>query len=194
MEHDATVDMDKTKLNTSEASRLTGKGRSTIKRHADKGKLSFELDENGLRLFDRSELERVYADDIRKVAVGRRKSSPGNSEEGGVALKTTRDKLIAQYEDRINHLEKNLDKALSIAGLLESSGSERKEWETVFEAKTEQLANDTARQMEELREKHREDMGKLLGALKNEVNKPLWKRIFGSKKRVGTVKRNPSNA
>jgi hypothetical protein len=43
-----------------EAARLTGKDASTITRACQAGRLSFSKDENGNRMFDLAELERVY--------------------------------------------------------------------------------------------------------------------------------------
>lgn len=48
------------KISISEAARLTGKPRSTIHRHLDKGKLSKETDGQGRPVIDVAELERVY--------------------------------------------------------------------------------------------------------------------------------------
>ena len=160
MEHETVMDMDKTKLNTSEVSCLTGKVRATIKRHAEKGKVSYDLDENGHMLFDASEVRRVYANEIQQAAVGRGKSGEGNSEQNPVAVQLAQDKLIVQYEARIDHLEKTLDKALNIAGLLEDRSSEKKELETLLEPKLNELANQTERQMAEQDKRHQEETKK----------------------------------
>ena len=48
------------KISISEASRRTGKPRSTLHRHIKTGKLSKEFDELGNPIIDMSELERVY--------------------------------------------------------------------------------------------------------------------------------------
>lgn len=48
------------KISISEASRLTGKNRSTLHRHIKSGKLSKFLDEDGNPTIDTSELARVY--------------------------------------------------------------------------------------------------------------------------------------
>ena len=48
------------KISISEASRRTGKPRSTLHRHIKTGKLSREFDELGNPIIDMSELERVY--------------------------------------------------------------------------------------------------------------------------------------
>lgn len=48
------------KVGAQRAADLTGRSKSTIQRSMKQGKLSFELDNNGRRLIDVSELERVY--------------------------------------------------------------------------------------------------------------------------------------
>jgi len=48
------------KVGAQRAAELTGKSKSTIQRSMNSGKISFELDANGRRLIDVSELERVF--------------------------------------------------------------------------------------------------------------------------------------
>ena len=48
------------KHSISEASKLTGKARSTLHRHLNSGKLSKEIDVNGQPVIDTAELVRVY--------------------------------------------------------------------------------------------------------------------------------------
>jgi len=57
------------KLNISQAARTFGKDRSTIQRHAKQGKLSWEIDSNGHKLIDMSELIQQYGEP-KKVAAG----------------------------------------------------------------------------------------------------------------------------
>ena len=48
------------KVGAQRAADLTGKSKSTVQRAMNSGKLSFEMDANGRRLIDVSELERVF--------------------------------------------------------------------------------------------------------------------------------------
>lgn len=50
------------KVSVAEAAKLTGKSVKTIYRHIDTGKLSSSQNENGSKLIDISELQRVYGD------------------------------------------------------------------------------------------------------------------------------------
>lgn len=181
--------MDKTKLNTSEVARRTGKGRATITRHADKGKISFELDDNGHRLFDASEVDRVYRKDVEKVAIGQMKTGTTSSEQTPVALKLAEDKLIVQYEDRIAYLEKTLEKALDITPLLEDRSSEKKQWETLLDSKMKEFANQTEQRMADQAEKQQEEANKWKHRYFQEANKSWLDKLLEKKKRVGASKR-----
>lgn len=48
------------KVGAQRASELTGRSKSTVQRAMNSGKLSYEVDENGRRLIDVSELDRVF--------------------------------------------------------------------------------------------------------------------------------------
>ena len=52
--------MNKTAFNQSEVARITGKSRTTIQAHIKDGKLSYELDKDGNKIIQASELIRVY--------------------------------------------------------------------------------------------------------------------------------------
>ncbi len=65
------------KVGAQRASKLTGKSKSTIQRAMDAGKLSFEVGDNGRRVIDVSELERVFGLDGAEAANDRKKPSSG---------------------------------------------------------------------------------------------------------------------
>ena len=48
------------KVGAQRAAELTGRSKSTVQRSMNSGKLSFEIDGNGRRLIDVSELDRVF--------------------------------------------------------------------------------------------------------------------------------------
>ena len=86
--------MEKTKVNISQAARLTGKDRKTIQRHMEKGTLSFERDRGGKRLVDIAELQRVYGEIKIHAApeVGHDEESPQRTApEGGCLTNVRRD-------------------------------------------------------------------------------------------------------
>lgn len=176
--------MNKTKYNTSEVSRLIGRGRATVSRHAKAGKISYELDDNGHMLFDASEVSRVYADAIQEQGTRNHQDRSTDKRDVESAIQGMQDKLIRQYESRIEHLEKTLDKALDITPLLEDRSAEKHDWEAMFAEKTERIANTTERQVTEIQEKHKEEVGKLIRALRREAHKTWWDKLF-EKKRTG---------
>ena len=187
MRKEPKVDMSKTKYNTSEVSRLIGRGRATVSRHAKAGRISYELDENGHMLFDASEISRVYADAIQKQGARNHLDRSAEKREVDSAIQGMQDKLIGQYESRIEHLEKTLDKALDITPLLEDRSAEKHDWEAMLTEKAERIANTTERQITEIQEKHKEEVGKLMRALRREAGKTWWEKLF-EKKRTGNRK------
>lgn len=55
--------MTSTNFNVSEAHRITGKSRTTIKKHMEEGRLPYTLDKNGKRVINAQDLITVYGDD-----------------------------------------------------------------------------------------------------------------------------------
>ena len=51
-----------TKLNISRAAKAVGKNRKTIQNHIKKGKISYEIDSDGNKVIDISELQRAYGE------------------------------------------------------------------------------------------------------------------------------------
>lgn len=96
------------KVGLKRASELTGKSPSTIHRAVKAGRLSCDLKEDGERLFDTSELDRVYGllaqGDIAAATPRNSESNPAQSVEFAVLQA----KLFAA-EDRLRELEKDRD-------------------------------------------------------------------------------------
>ncbi len=65
------------KVGAQRAAELTGKSKSTIQRAMEAGKLSFEVAENGRRVIDVSELERVFGLSTAETEKNRKKPSTG---------------------------------------------------------------------------------------------------------------------
>lgn len=100
------------KVGLKRAAELTGKSPSTIHRAAKAGRLSCEVQDDGDRLFDTSELGRVFgpllpgaiAHDIAPATTRNSESNPAQSVEFAVLQA----KLFAA-EDRLRELEKDRD-------------------------------------------------------------------------------------
>lgn len=96
---------------------MTGKARSTIQRHAGKGKLTVEKDGKGNPVIDLSELERVYGEVLQpdmEQPVAMRQSAPPN-DTGGVGnvqaeikrLREERERERRQLEEVISDLRQD---------------------------------------------------------------------------------------
>jgi len=77
------------KVGAQRAAELTGKSKSTIQRAMNSGKLSYELDNNGRRVIDVSELERCFG-----------LQQPGGSSDGGQSASAS----VQQELDKAQHL------------------------------------------------------------------------------------------
>ena len=99
------------KVGAQRAAVLTGKSKSTIQRAMNSGKISYELDQNGRRVVDVSELERAFG--IKRqveasVTVKEKKPAPAQQEQSvGVEALVERERMAM----RIKMLEQQLETA-----------------------------------------------------------------------------------
>jgi hypothetical protein len=105
------------KVGAQRAAELTGKSKSTIQRSMNSGKLSFDLDSNGRRMIDVSELERVFGLNQNATSAGGN-SAPalGGSvaeaelEKASHLLDIERLKMrVKMLEDKLHMTEEQLD-------------------------------------------------------------------------------------
>lgn len=181
--------MTSTRYSISAASRITGKSRATIARHLKASKLSFDLDNEGNRTIDASELMRVYGDECdfqQEEKRGRRSESVRIETKlppSDAALDAVREQLIKQYQDQIEHLQQTLDKAQDgqnrVTLLLEQKSSERNDWQQSLDAMGKSIANQTQSQIKELRDGHDREIKQLKRALHQERSKSFWQKLFG---------------
>jgi len=110
------------KVGAQRAGELTGKSKSTIQRAMNNGKISFELDSNGRRVIDVSELERCFGLKQEKGSA----SAPASSsvqqelEKAQSLLETERQKM------RIRMLEEQLEAANS---QIDDLKAQRDQWQ-----------------------------------------------------------------
>ncbi len=93
------------KVGAQRAADLTGRSKSTIQRAMNTGKLSFEVDPNGRRVIDVSELERAFGLENTAPARENAPSVEQELEKATMMLETERLKM------RIKMLEEQLDSA-----------------------------------------------------------------------------------
>lgn len=93
------------KVGAQRAAELTGRSKSTIQRSMNSGKLSFEIDSNGRRLIDASELDRVFG------LLPQNANAPAQAENSSQAeLQRAADMLeIERLKMRVKALEEQLD-------------------------------------------------------------------------------------
>lgn len=178
-----------TKYSISAASRIIGKSRATVSRHIKAGKLSSELDNNGNKLVEASELIRVYGDDCKFECEEKRggsittKRSESVPDESLAAMRSMQEQLTRQYVSQIDHLQQALEKAQDgqnrVTLLLEQRSSDTTAWQASLEAMTEKISNQTKQQITALEEQHDKKLAQLKRALYNERNKSIWGKLFG---------------
>ncbi|TWT43463.1 hypothetical protein [Botrimarina hoheduenensis] len=181
--------MTSTKYSISAASRITGKSRATIARHLKASKLSFELDNEGNKQIDASELMRVYGDACDFLLEERRgkgsdtQRSETSPSPNDAALDAVREQLIDQYKAQVEHLQQALEKAQDgqnrVTLLLEQKSSEPNDWQTSLDAMGKSIANQTEAQIKELRDGHDREIKQLKRALHQERSKSLWQKLIG---------------
>ena len=194
--------MTKSKFNQSEAQRITGKSRTTINKHMKGGKLSFELDQEGNKVIQASELIRVYGEencDFDSAIGGTRKRtvSPkpqlaeGRGVMEGMIPMVLHDKITEQYEAHIKTIENALEKAQEMPKLLEDKRKRENDvspWKKTVAALEGQVANKDSLLEEE--KKRRLRLFKKYRAMEKELKEfkeasrekrgSKWK-LFGSK-------------
>ncbi len=99
------------KVGAQRAAELTGKSKSTIQRSMNSGKLSFDLDPNGRRVIDVSELERVFGLSQQSNSSGAQTSSVEiELEKASHLIEMERMKMrIKMLEDKLEMTESILD-------------------------------------------------------------------------------------
>lgn len=105
------------KVGAQRAAELTGKSKSTIQRAMNNGKISFELDNNGRRVIDVSELERAFGIQKQEAPA---QSAQNELEKASAMLEMERLKM------RIKMLEDQLDTA---NGQIDDLKEQRDRWQ-----------------------------------------------------------------
>lgn len=98
------------KVGVQRATELTGKSKSTIQRAMNQGKLSYEMD-NGRRLIDVSELERVYGVQSGAMTQGQADSTKTEASFEAELQKAKHALEVDRLEMKVKTLEDQLDAA-----------------------------------------------------------------------------------
>ncbi|NOY42794.1 MAG: hypothetical protein GXP26_13290 [Planctomycetes bacterium] len=153
------------------------------------GKLSFELDDDGNKTIEASELVRVYGDackfdrEEKRGQTTETKRSEAEPDSSIAAMKAMQERLTGQYVAQIDHLQLALEKAQDgqnrVTLLLEQRSSDTTAWQASLDAMSEKIANQTEKQISVLQERHDSELSKLKRALYKERNKSFWQKLFG---------------
>lgn len=113
------------KVGAQRAAELTGRSKSTIQRAMNAGKLSYEVDANGRRTIDVSELDRAFG--LLPQGVGAGAVNTLNNQNVDAELRKTADLLETErLKMRIKMLEDQLD---STKDQLEDAKTQRDQWQ-----------------------------------------------------------------
>ncbi len=100
------------KVGAQRAADLTGRSKSTVQRAMKSGKLSFEIDENGQRLVDVSELERVFGMAPERPASNSEDLVKAEIQRAHDMIENERMKMrIRMLEDQLHMTQQQLDDA-----------------------------------------------------------------------------------
>ena len=182
------------KVGAQRAADLTGKSKSTIQRAMNSGKLSYELDPNGRRVIDVSELERAFGlDNTSTSAAGASASVEQELEKASALLEMERMKM------RIQMLEGQLQTA---EAQIEDLKAQRDQWQRqanqvlITSQYSQKQAEELAAQIKERearararREQKNQGLNRTVASLEAEnentssdaVFGNLWKRVKGQK-------------
>lgn len=157
--------MTTTKYTISGAARKIGMNRSTVARHIKDRKLSYELDANGNKVIDASELIRVYPD---RYKVGETTDSSAAEK----AEMSAQEKWNRHYETENTYLKDALKKALDngamVTKLIENHTEKKQEqWQKSFDAMRDQIAD------------HKKELKQLKHLLYQERKKSWWQKLVG---------------
>lgn len=165
-----------TRVGATEAAKLTGKSRVTIQRAMKSGKISCEKDENGHRVVDVSELERVFGLK-QQAALHSATDDATRSAENPLDNSAVKQVLEAK-EEVIDQLRKELEKTEAeknrIWGLLEDRRTDKQD----AMEKANQAIEALRAQLEATTNEKNKAV-KAANGWKAEAQKSFWQRLFG---------------
>jgi hypothetical protein len=190
------------KYSISAVNRITGKSRTTIAKHVQQGKLSYEVDEAGNKLIDAAELIRVYGAECDFDREERKQDeSQSSRSEAGIGTHhdqkhlqeqldreiTERTREREQFRQQVEHLQEALTRAQEGLNrttlLLEDQSKGRGDWEQGLKLLEERFAAQEQKMqasLRELKENASKKLGQYKRALEEERTKGFWKRLWQS--------------
>ena len=102
------------KLNITQAAKRAGIGRNTLYEHMKKGKVSYEVDDEGKKLVDTSELDRAYGKTEKNRTVGERSTERPIEHDRTAEIEQLLRGQISDLKSQVENLRQEKDKLLSI--------------------------------------------------------------------------------
>lgn len=168
------------KVGAQRAAELTGRSKSTVQRAMNSGKLSFEIDANGRRLIDASELDRVFG--LLPQGAGASSGAASQETSSQAELQRAADMLeIERLKMRVRGLEEQLEMTRE---QLEDMRGQRDLWQK----QSQQIlitSQYSQKQAEELKEELRQREERARQA-KQKVLEDRMKRMQGGNENVQT--------
>ena len=183
------------KVGAQRAAELTGKSKSTIQRAMNKGTLSYELDVNGRKIIDVSELDRVFG--LEKQGAPKTEAPASHAVES--ELKKAADMIemermkmrVNMLEDQIRSLEDRLDDMTSQRDMWQKQAQQVLLTSQYSQAQAEELKAELKEREDRARAQRQkmmeERMKRMQGQNQNtpresEKGAPsLWQKLIGSK-------------
>lgn len=175
------------KVGAQRAAELTGRSKSTVQRSMNSGKLSFEIDANGRRLIDVSELDRVFG--LMPQNGGASNAPSAQETTSQTELQRAADMLeIERLKMRVRALEDQLEMTRE---QLEDMRGQRDLWQK----QSQQIlitSQYSQRQAEELKEelRQREERGRIA---KQKMLEDRMKRMQGGNENMQGQQQAPQN-
>ncbi len=186
--------MTTTKFNITQVHRITGKSRTTIKKHIKQGRLSAEQDDKGNPVIDAAELVRLYdvrTEDFERatpVAKSSTGAQSGGDQSGGQLFSSIQQRLDSEIRIR-ERLERQLDELNDVLKrtqeshdramrLIEDRTQKAQGWEKPLEALKTQIAN-SEKEHEQVRDNAKRKIKSLQLALEAEKSKSIFEKLFG---------------
>jgi chromosome segregation ATPase len=113
------------KVGAQRAAELTGRSKSTIQRAMNNGKLSFEVDENGRRLIDVSELDRAFGLEPQ----GQTTANPSPASSAGVEAEIKRAADMIEMERLRMKIKAQEDQMDLLREQMEDLKNQRDQWQ-----------------------------------------------------------------
>ena len=175
------------RIGAQRAAELTGKSKSTIQRAMNSGKLSYELDSNGRRVIDVSELDRAFG---LKPSQIEQKSVEQELEKASSLIEMERMKMrVKALEDQLESAEKQIEDLKDQRDQWQKQASQMLITSQYSQKQAEELRAEIKERQQRAQERRQQRLEEQMKSLKPENENDqdgafnfngLWKRVRGA--------------